>query len=30
VRTLTGISMDVGTSLLVYTLMKTSLAARPA
>ena len=30
VRTLTGISMDVGMSLLVYTLMKTSLAARPA
>jgi cytochrome c oxidase cbb3-type subunit I len=26
VRTLTGISMDVGMSLLVYTLMKTSLA----
>jgi cytochrome c oxidase cbb3-type subunit 1 len=30
VRSLTGIAMDVGVSLLVYTLMKTSLAARPA
>jgi cytochrome c oxidase cbb3-type subunit I len=29
VRSLTGIAMDVGVSLLVYTLMKTSLAARP-
>ncbi|PYN73874.1 MAG: cytochrome oxidase [Candidatus Rokuibacteriota bacterium] len=29
VRTFTGISMDLGMSLLVYTLMKTSLAARP-
>jgi cytochrome c oxidase cbb3-type subunit 1 len=28
VRTFTGISMDLGMSLLVYTLMKTSLAAR--
>ena len=28
VRTLTGISMDLGMSLLVYVLMKTSLAAR--
>jgi cytochrome c oxidase cbb3-type subunit 1 len=27
VRSLTGIAMDVGVSLLVYTLMKTSLAA---
>jgi hypothetical protein len=30
VRTFTGISMDIGMSLLVYTLMKTSLAARQA
>ena len=28
VRTFTGISMDLGMSLLVYALMKTSLAAR--
>src|SRR3989441_6097944 len=28
VRTLTGISMDLGMSLLVYTLMKTSLRTR--
>jgi len=28
VRTLTGIAMDLGMSLLVYTLMKTSLATR--
>jgi cytochrome c oxidase cbb3-type subunit 1 len=27
VRTLTGISMDLGMSLVVYTLMKTSLGA---
>jgi len=30
VRTFTGISMDLGMSLLVYALMKTSLAARSA
>jgi cytochrome c oxidase cbb3-type subunit I len=30
VRTLTGISMDLGMSLVVYTLMKTSLGARSA
>jgi cytochrome c oxidase cbb3-type subunit 1 len=30
VRTFTGISMDVGMSLLVYALMKTSQAARAA
>jgi cytochrome c oxidase cbb3-type subunit 1 len=29
-RTFTGISMDVGMSLVVYTLMKSSLARRPA
>jgi cytochrome c oxidase cbb3-type subunit 1 len=28
VRTFTGISMDIGMSLVIYTLMKTSLAAR--
>jgi cytochrome c oxidase cbb3-type subunit 1 len=28
VRTFTGISMDIGISLIIYTLMKTSLAAR--
>src|SRR5262245_15563208 len=30
VRTFTGISMDIGMSLVIYTLMKTSLAARAA
>jgi cytochrome c oxidase cbb3-type subunit 1 len=30
VRTFTGISMDLGMSLVVYTLMKTSLASRSA
>jgi cytochrome c oxidase cbb3-type subunit 1 len=30
VRTLSGISMDVGISLLVYNFMRTALAGRPA
>jgi cytochrome c oxidase cbb3-type subunit I len=30
VRTFTGISMDIGMSLLVYNLMQTSLGERPS
>ncbi|HSF04578.1 MAG TPA: cytochrome oxidase, partial [Methylomirabilota bacterium] len=30
VRTFTGISMDIGMSFVIYTLMKTSLATRAA